>query len=82
MGVRNTQTICAAKTGTALLFCKKEAKNSYFVRFKLPQLLTLVAKVFWFFFSKKNAFLFGARFLLTCFPDGHLAMGAKRWTTL
>jgi hypothetical protein len=51
----------------ALLFCKKEAKNFYLLpskpfnrrgtRTSLGRRRTKLTKVFWFFFSKKNALL-------------------------
>ena len=71
--VRNVhkQIQWVAKTMTALLFCKKEAKNSYLVSGKLPRDPTQRAKVFWFFFSKKNAFFVSALFWLPYFSDGH-----------
>ena len=60
---------CQDKDSTS--FLQKEAKNSYLVSSKLAQHPTQRAKVFWFFFSKKNAFFVSALFWLPYFSDGH-----------
>jgi hypothetical protein len=46
------------KKGSPSFFEKKEAKKLYSSQRNAPHSVTKEAKVFWFFFSKKNVFLF------------------------
>ena len=65
-----TNSLGCQDKGQHFFFAKK-TKNSYLVSSKLPQHPTQRAKVFWFFFSKKNAFFASALFWLPYFSDGH-----------
>ena len=59
------------RQGQHFFFAKKKQKTLTWSAVSCLNARTQRAKVFWFFFSKKNAFLFRALFWLLYFSDRH-----------